>query len=759
MKAGKTPAFAFPCKVKMGSSEISDTENERVRVASVALAAPLDRPLSYLVPPELDARLQIGMRVLVPLGRRRVVGYVLELGQGQGRAEGLKPLAEVLGTEPLFSAGMIPFFLRAAEYYCYPPGEVIRTALPAGLSDPQGGAAQLRERFYQTTGVYEVPTGKVQREILEWITSQGEVSLTRLRERFDAPHAPLNRLVELGFLTQSEREKLRDPFLSQPVVPDRPFTPTQEQSAALGILDAALRARTFSPHLLHGVTGSGKTEVYLQAIEGALSLGKKALVLVPEIALTPQLVARFRARFTETGKVIAVLHSGLSDGERYDAWRVIARGGADIVIGARSAVFAPVQGLGIIVVDEEHEAGYKQSEGFRYHARDLALLRAQMEQAVVVLGSATPSVTTCYRALQGQTGYLRLTQRAGNSTLPPVELIDLREQVMEGALSPPLQMALEKTLQAGEQALFLLNRRGFSPYILCADCGTTFRCPNCEITLTFHQGRRLLRCHYCDYAEQPPEKCPTCFGLDIRPEGTGTERLEEELVALCPQARIARMDRDTTARKGAHRQLMEQMLAGQIDILVGTQMVAKGHDFPGVTLVGVVGADSTLNFPDFRSAERTFALLSQVAGRAGRGGRAGRVLIQTFSPDHYALCSAAVHDYEGFYAQEIEFRRELAYPPFGFLVNLVLSGNDAKKVAEAAESMAAGLEKGADEVEVLGPAPCPLGKLRGKTRVQILLKSPQRSALRKRLQALPALRRKVPTGVSLVVDIDPVDML
>ncbi len=482
-------------------------------------------------------------------------------------------------------------------------------------------------------------------------------------------------------------------------------------------------------------------------------------MLVPEIALTPQLVRRFRARFAAGNATIAVLHSGLSDGERYDAWRAIARGQIDIVIGARSAVFAPLQGLGIIVVDEEHESSYKQAEGFRYNARDLALMRGQMDHCLVLLGSATPALTTFYRARDGQTGYLPLTGRALDRPLPEVQLVDLTEERPEGALSGPLAAALGENLARGEQSLLLLNRRGFSPYLLCADCGETFRCPNCEITLTYYQGRRLLRCHYCDYGIRPPDLCPRCQSGGLAPEGVGTERLEEELAALFPDARLARMDRDTTGRKGAHQRLVESMERREVDILIGTQMIAKGHDFPGVTLVGVVSADASLNFPDFRCAERTFALLTQVAGRAGRGERTGKVLIQTFAADHYALVSAATHDYQGFYAQEVAFRRELGYPPFGFLVNLVLAGNDSERVQNAAESLAAGMQSDAREVEVLGPAPCPLARLRGKTRMQVLLKAPQRPPLRRLLARLDGLRRTIPSGVALAVDVDPVDML
>ena len=726
-------------------------------IATVAIAAPIDKPLSYLIPDSLRDVVRVGVRLRVPLGRRQAVGYLLTLTEGE--ADGLKPVAGVLDAAPLFASELVPFFTRAADYYGHPLGEVIRTALPAGLSGRGAEIAILREKLYTATDLAGQPSGALQKEVLTLVRAAGRLTLSELRAHVAAPYGALRRLVELGYLEESETERRRDPFLDLPVTPDTSATPTAEQAAVLAQMAPALSGGEFAPFLLHGVTGSGKTEIYLRAIDQVLAQGRRALVLVPEIALTPQLVGRFRARFHGGRASIAVLHSGLSDGERYDAWRAIARNEAEIVIGARSAVFAPLDKLGIIVVDEEHEASYKQGEGFRYHARDLALLRGQMAGATVLLGSATPAVTTFQRAQSGQTGYLELRGRVLSRELPQIELVDLAATPFGEHLSAPLLTALEENLARGEQSLLLLNRRGFAPYLLCADCGTTFRCPNCEITLTFHRQHRLLRCHYCDYRQTPPELCPTCQGGNIHPEGIGTERLESELAERFPEARIARMDRDTTARKGAHQSLMERMTDREIDILVGTQMVAKGHDFHGVTLVGVVNADATLNFPDFRSAERTFALLTQVAGRAGRGELPGRVIIQTRNPDHYALACAASHDYRGFYEQEAAFRQELGYPPFGHLVNLVLSGNDGERVAVAAQELASALFQSAGDVEVLGPAPCPLAKLRGKSRVQILLKSPTRPSLRRLLARLPALRKKISAGVALAVDVDPVDML
>jgi primosomal protein N' (replication factor Y) len=436
----------------------------------------------------------------------------------------------------------------------------------------------------------------------------------------------------------------------------------------------------------------------------------------------------------------------------------VARGDIDVVIGARSAVFAPLPDLGLIVVDEEHDGSYKQSEGFRYNARDLALMRGQMDQAVVLLGSATPVLTTYQRALEGHLTHLELPERTAERLLPEVHLVDLSQHEGESLLSEPLQEALAETLQAGEQALLLLNRRGYAPFLLCHDCGASVRCPNCDITLTYSQVQRSLRCHYCDFHQSPPNNCDRCNGVGLLPEGMGTERLEEEIRQSFPEARVARMDRDTTSRKGAHHRLIEQMMTGEIDVLIGTQMIAKGHDFPAVTLVGVLNADTALNLPDFRSAERVFSLLSQVSGRAGRGDRPGRVLIQTYATDNYALDYVARHDYQGFAALELSQRQVLAYPPFGYLVNLVFSGNDETRVHNAAQQISDNLTSEAAELEVLGPAPCLLPRLRNKHRMQLLLKSENREPLRRKVDQLGRMKSKLPAGVVLTVDVDPVDM-
>ncbi len=724
--------------------------------AEIAVAAPLDKVLTYLVPAEWQGRLQVGVRVRVPLGRRSATGYVVALAEAEADDK-LKAVKEVLDEVPLFTPAWGELLRRAAGYYHFPPGEALRNALPAGLSGNDNDITILSDKLYRPIAGAPAPRGGKQLAILDAVRAAGELTLSQLREQFPAPYDSLSRLVELGALEVRKIERQRDPFRDAPLPADRRLELTADQQRAFLHGETLLQQEKFATLLLHGVTGSGKTEVYLRLVAEALEKGRQALVLVPEIALTPQLVARFRARFAPLGVNIAVLHSGLSDGERYDAWRAILRDECAIVIGARSAVFAPLAKPGLIVVDEEHEASYKQGEGFRYHARDLALMRGQMSECLVVLGSATPAVTTWLR-LQAAQGVETLAERPGASVLPEVVCLDMTAEEKEGVLAASLHEALRETLARGEQALLLLNRRGFAPYLQCRECGATFRCPNCEITLTFHRRARQARCHYCDYAETPPEQCPDCGGLQIEGEGAGTERLADELAERFPEARIARMDRDTTSRKGAHQRLVERMEAGEIDILVGTQMVAKGLDFPGVTLVGVVDADNTLNFPDFRAAERTFALLTQVAGRAGRGEKPGRVLVQTYTPEHYALEASARHDYPGFVATELAFREALGYPPYGHLVNLVLAGNVEGKVKQSAERLAQRLT-GLPDLEVLGPAPCPLAKLRGKHRVQILLKAPTRLPLHRALTTLKGWKDGVAHGVRLSIDVDPVDML
>lgn len=726
------------------------------QIVDVAVNAPVRKLFSYRVPESLRDAVRIGMRVQVPFGRRQLIGVVLRIRQGG--VDGLKELTAVLDEAPLLDMQLLKLLRWAAEYYHHPLGQVVKNALPGGLLSSKTEVKIATEFRYQCTSSQIKPAGQRQQQILAWIAEQGNVSLTRIRAQFPTPTPVLKRLVELGCLEQTKGERQRDPFLLAPVPEDVPLSLNPYQQQALEQIRQPLLAGFFKGFLLHGVTGSGKTEVYLRAVEECLAADKQALILVPEISLTPQLVARFRARFEPQGRHVAVLHSGLAAGERFDAWRSILRQQTQIVIGVRSAIFAPLPCPGLIIIDEEHDASYKQSEGFRYHARDLALVRGQQQQCPVILGSATPSLASYYRSEQGGLTRLMLPGRVHAGAMPLVELVDLRQQTLDGLLAGALIEGVEEALAQRQQVLLLLNRRGFAPFLLCTDCGTSFHCPNCEITLTYHQQRRQLVCHYCDHVDRVAEACPSCQGSNITPQGAGTERLEEDLAALFPTARVARMDRDTTRNKGSHQRIVEQMLAGQVDILVGTQMIAKGHDFPNVALVGVLGADSLLNLPDFRSAERCFSLLTQVAGRAGRAQGGGKVFIQTYQPEHFALLCAATQDYADFYRQEQPFREELNYPPCGHLINLVLSGNNGDQVSTAATALARRLRSLSSDVEILGPSPCPLLRLRGKYRYQILLKSPQRPPLRHLLLQLDDETAQLPRQVTIHVDVDPLDM-
>ena len=731
------------------------------KVVVVSILAPLPKPLNYLVDKVHADVLLVGRRVRVPLGRRFAVGVVLEAIDVEDGTK-LKPIAEVLDDEPLLQPELLTFVRRASAYYAFPLGLALKAALPAGLGSLTAAPKVKHVRVYSRTDMQLTLRGSLQKEILAWIENHGPIDLDTLRQQFPSPYTVLQRLEALELITCRQKESQRDPFVGIDVVADQDWPLNDEQAIAVSQIAAASVAEKFKPFLLHGVTGSGKTEVYLQAIRGVLSAKKQALVLVPEIALTPQLVGRFRARFEQESVRVGVLHSGMSTAERFDMWRAVVRDEVDIVIGARSAIFAPLSRLGIIVVDEEHDDSYKQSEGFRYQGRDLALMRGQMEGVAVVLGSATPSLGSWQRAEDQLLQRLSLTKRVGERPLPEVTLVDMKNAEVEGGLSAELRDAITQTLEREQQCLLLLNRRGYAPFLLCGDCGASYRCPNCEITLTWHRKLGQLRCHYCDYHQPPADECPQCGGAAMDPEGMGTERLADELQLLYPDARIERMDRDTTAAKNAQQAIVGRMERRGVDILVGTQMIAKGHDFAAVTLVGVVDTDAALNFPDFRSAERSFSLLAQVAGRAGRADLPGRVVVQTYSIDNPVLQCAIDHDYLRFAKQELPLRQLLSYPPFGCLANLVLSGLDRQEVERAADALVAGLESQAEVcsgVEVLGPAPCPLFRLRNRYRMQILLKGQSRRALRELIAYAPQWNTYLSARLTLVLDIDPVDMM
>ena len=605
------------------------------------------------------------------------------------------------------------------------------------------------------------PISKKQVEILKYVKEKGEISYFELSKRFKSPSKYVQSLQAKGLLSLSRREVCRDLSVRSELKPYPKPEPTSDQEAILGEILKGIRSKRFSPFLIYGVTGSGKTEIYLRAIEEVLVQGQEAIVLVPEISLTPQLLSRFIDRF---GENLALLHSGLGRGERYDQWRRIWKGEVKIAMGARSAIFAPFKNVGIIIVDEEHDPSYKQEEKLKYHARDVAVVRAKQVEATLLLGSATPSLESFYNAERGKFRLLNLPERVEGKPLPRVEVVDVKKEA--GLLSEKVRTALQKNIEDKKQSLLFLNRRGFANFILCPDCGHTFKCPNCSVTLTYHLRDRTLQCHYCDYRIKAPGDCPKCQGHRLQGMGIGTERLEQEIRLLFPEAQVGRMDRDTTSRRRSHLQILKRLESGSIDILVGTQMIVKGHDFPNVTFVGVVSADTSLHFPDFRSSERTFQLLTQVAGRAGRGDVFGEVVIQTFNPDHYSILRAKDHDYIGFYQEEIQFRKALEYPPFSRLINFRMVGNSERRTKAAAEEMGrigqSLLKKGYGRgIEILGPSTAPFAKMRGKFRWQMLAKGKSPQLLHRFTKELAfgmevQLKGK---GVHLDIDVDPVFVL
>ncbi len=743
-------------------------------LARVAVPVPLGQAFSYAVPPEL-ASVTPGARVLCDFGRRRVLGVVLDVGEREPdvAVERIKPLRALVDAEPALPAELLAFLLELARYYLAPIGEVMRLALPAverslaesiqpGLLDDAGVSTvgRMQQFAVAVEGADAVKLRGQATEVLAHLREHGPAAVGDLEKHWSNARAAVRRLEKLGLVRVERRQVETDPFARESVERDTPPTLNDAQQHAVDALIAPLEQGERAAFLLDGVTASGKTEVYLRAVERCMQLGKGAIVLVPEIALTPQLVARFRAR---VGDSIAVLHSGLSDRERHAMWRRLRHGDLRVAVGARSALFAPVENLALVCVDEEHDGSFKQEEGVRYNARDMALLRAHRAGAVCVLGSATPSLASEALVRDRRLVRLKLPERAHRAAvLPEVEIVDLR-RVGPGKsgsrlLSVPLESALERVLSAGEQAILFLNRRGFAPSIVCEGCGQIIECPNCAVALTHHRARGdRLHCHYCDYSQPMPTVCPRCGGNRIAQEGAGTERIEHTLAERFPQARIARLDRDVAAGAKSAR-VLDRVRRGEVDILVGTQMVTKGHDLPSVTLVGVLNADAALSMPDFRAAERTFHLLVQVAGRAGRGDSPGRVMIQTRDPEHPAIRFAARHDVEGFIEREMHDREELGYPPFSRLALVRLDALDEARVRREAERLAQIARRAAPQgVHILGPAAAPLARLRNRYRYRFMVRAAERGPLRKTLLAVA--RTHPDRNVRVAIDVDPMSML
>ncbi|HEV7798157.1 MAG TPA: primosomal protein N' [Pyrinomonadaceae bacterium] len=815
----------------------------------VAVPVHVSSTFIYRLPVSLRHLAQAGSRIVVPLGRKFVTGYIVavleKLRAGTSLQESdVKEASEILDVVPLVTPELLQLTRWVAEYYLAPWGEVIKAALPPGISPAidqflsitENGRTALgqlssqddlstKQRLLQlvgesgevslaaaAAGLADAPVPKLAREleddgllqimqrpgsgfvkakyqrrvrliatdanptesegrkfteaqlrILAALSSQDSLDLPELLARADVSFSSVATLRKRKLVEVFEERLRRDPLGDATFAQHEDYQLTVDQQNVLTELDGPLHARAYAAFLLHGVTGSGKTEVYIRAMRVALNLGRSALMLVPEIALTPVFSRRLRTHF---GDRVAIFHSSLSRGERFDEWTRVRNGEAKIVIGTRSAVFAPIKDLGLVIVDEEHESTYRQQDSPHYNGRDTAIVRAQKESAVVILGSATPSLESFHNATTGKYQYLQLPNRLGNRPMAVAEIIDMRtvfaRHQKAKIFSDELLQAIQETHKKQEQSIILLNRRGYSSFVLCRSCGESVQCPNCDVTLTYHRSERVIICHYCNHREAAPQKCPSCDGKFIYYVGEGTQQIEEQLKKLFPALRIARIDRDTASRRGAFENSLVDFGEGKIDMLVGTQILAKGHDFPNVTLVGVVSVDAGLALPDFRAAERTFQLLTQVAGRAGRGDRPGKVLIQTYHPYHYALRHASAQDYSGFYQEEIRHRQNHTYPPFVALASLLVHGSDLVRVRSEAVELRKELDRANGEraARILGPAPAPLARLKGEFRVQLLIKCRNRRELRRIIdEALNALREHKINLRAINVEIDPVSIM
>ena len=754
-----------------------------MRLVSVAVPIPLLPPLTYSVPDGMELP-ERGSRVRVHVGARAVIGCVVENKSHHESkptrsvySDGIRNVVECLDTEAFLPPQILDLALWVAEYYACGPGESIAAAMPPltfGQSRRTPSLSFRNVRIARATGrgregrtPQETSSlGFKQRKALELLAGAPDGLDTFLLARQGVSSDTLKRLVRRGFVSLGTRRIERDPLadtgtetvISSPTNNTNPRRLTVEQREAVNTLSHLIETDEFHVALLHGVTGSGKTEVYVRIARTVCGRGRRVLVLVPEISLTPALVATFGEVFHNR---IAIQHSGLSDGERHDQWHRIRRGEVDVVVGTRSAVFAPLDNLGLIVVDEEHDTSYKQEESPRYHGRDVAVVRGQRANALVLLGSATPSMESYLNARVGRYQRVVLSQRVHNRPLATVRVVDMRKEIAKSGtdvvLSAQLVEALATALGKGEQALILLNRRGFATAVLCRQCGQTLECPNCSVSLTLHQSVGRARCHYCNYAVVRPKRCSYCAGPYLEMVGFGTERIEREINELWPNVSVARMDRDTVRRRGAARSLLSRFAKGDIQVLVGTQMIAKGHDFPKVTVVGVISADVGLGMADFRVAERTFQLLTQVAGRAGRGDKPGEAIVQSLYPDHYSINYACQQAYEPFFDDEIRFRTGMRSPPVVSMVNAVVRGRTSQDAMTNAARLAGILRTAGGNFSVLGPAQAPIARLRGQHLAQVFLKGDHRSAmregLRKALEGRPELRRRV------TIDVDPLNVL
>jgi len=756
----------------------------------VAVALPISGTFTYTVAGELIEKVAVGKRVLVSFSGRKITAYILRIIPPEKRRV-VKDIITVIDAYPLFPPQMVEFFEWLSHYYLYPIGLAIKGALPTGLNvRTPDGTRMPSKGWLDRVGLLKMVFITVKKgatidrslfdrkrlprnedEFLEMMIKKKEVSLREIKNAFSNGAYLVDKWVTSGFLKKIRRPVVRDIVDETLFISLDPPPLNSKQKEVVERISEKLKGDAFFTYLLHGITDSGKTEVYYHAARAAKELGKQSIIMVPEIALTVSLASLFKARFKDR---VAILHSALSKGERYDQWIRIAKGDADVVIGARSALFAPLSRLGLIIVDEEHDLSYKQEEKFRYQARDAAIVRAKLSDAVVILGSGTPSVQSYQNAAIGKYGFLTMPKRILKRELPDIKVIDMAQFERSSAaqdesiMSPPLKEAIEENLTQKKQTILFLNRRGFSSLYLCRFCGETIRCPNCEVSLTYHKYGKNLLCHYCGFSIKPPNRCPACNTEDLKPYGFGTQRVVEVLEDLFPEARVERMDRDTMKRKGEVQQVLKRFMQHETDILVGTQMVTKGHDFPNVTLVGVISADLSLNYPDFRAGEVTFQLLSQVAGRTGRGNVPGKVIIQTFNPSHYAITATKDHNFKRFFSQEIALRQQVNYPPFSLIANVRFLGNSKTKTEKIATHIGMKIRntikkqsKRKSAVEVLGPVEAPMAKLKGKYRQQILIKSRTSRYLNQLLKEVETFSTQIlsSSGVRMIIDVDPYQMM
>ena len=733
-------------------------------IAKIVVDLALDREFDYRIPSALAGAVQIGSRVAVPFGKTTAQGYVVGMVDNSTYPQ-LKEIAEVIGKKPLLGNKILELTRWMGKYYCCPVELCVKCALPEVVRKAK---ISWKERQFVKPGKISTEDlaklrkrAPKQARALDILQKSEGMFVFKLLKLADTDAATVKKLAEKGYVQISDQVDERDPFGGEVFLPSTPLQLTPDQQKALELCNAAID-NPEKPILIHGVTGSGKTEIYLQAIEHALHQGRDSIVLVPEISLTPQTVERFRARFQN--QQITVLHSNLSAGERHDQWHKIRDGQSHIVIGARSAVFAPVQALGLIVIDEEHETSYKQEEAPRYNARDVAVMRARIERAAVVLGSATPALESFYNARRSRYTLASLPTRVDNKKMPVMRIVDMRQEAIRQkglhVLSRRLRDAIQARLDKHEQVILFLNRRGYATHMFCPKCGHIAKCPNCSVSLTYHRKAGQLLCHFCGHVVGVPKTCPECRDPAIRYGGMGTEKVESAIQHAFPKARVQRMDSDMMTRKTLYREILGAFRVGKIDILVGTQMIAKGLHFPNVTLVGIIYADMALHMPDFRAGERTFQLLVQVAGRAGRGDVEGEVVVKSFTPFHAAVQYARQHDFLGFYDQEIEFREQLGYPPVSRLICITARSRSETKASFYAQALTRELQKRVPDTLgiVAGPTPAPLAKVQNQYRFQVMLRTHRIMQVVESLsQIMSSL--KPPEDVSTAIDVDPVSLL